>query len=126
MFYWPALGYTILIVLIKTSILLSYKRIFGHNKTTRIHIYILLGFSWAWGIAVFFTCTFQCWPIEKAWKPMMPGKCINLLDYLWGNSVSNFIIDWLILAVPIVPVWKLQMGIVQKSLVAGSFALGSM
>ncbi|KAH7305265.1 hypothetical protein B0I35DRAFT_444256 [Stachybotrys elegans] len=125
MFYWPALGYTILIVTVKTSILFSYNRIFGHNRMTRIHIYILLGLSWAWGIATFFVTIFQCTPIEKAWKPMIPGTCIDLLSYLWGNSVPNFIIDWLILAIPILPVWRLQMRGVQKSLVAGSLALGS-
>jgi hypothetical protein len=125
MFFWPALGYTILIVSVKTSILLSYKRIFGHNKSTRTHIYILLGLSWAWGIATVLVTIFQCSPVEKAWNPTMPGRCIDFVAYLWGNSVPNFIIDWLILAIPIIPVWRLQMAGVQKSLVAGSFALGS-
>ena len=71
-------------------------------------------------------CVFQCTPISKAWEPLKPGKCIDWLSFLWGNSVSSCIIDWMILAVPVVPVWKLQMSLAQKTLVAGAFALGSM
>ncbi|KAK8115748.1 hypothetical protein PG984_012250 [Apiospora sp. TS-2023a] len=125
MFYWPELGYTLLVVFVKTSILLSYRRIFGHVKSTRWHIYVLMGLVWSWGIAIFLTCVFQCTPIRKAWEPAVHGKCIQLVPFLWGNSVSNLIIDWMILAVPIVPVWKLHMDPAQKTLVAGSFALGS-
>lgn len=126
MFFWPELGYTILVVLVKTSILFSYKRIFGHIKSTRLHIYALMALAWGWGIAVFFTCVFQCTPIDKAWQPQKPGHCIETIPFLWGNSISNFVIDWMILAVPIVPIWKLQMAPAQKSLVALSFLLGSL
>ena len=126
MFFWPELGYTVLVATVKMSILLSYKRLFGHHKPTRIHIYIMMGLVASWGIAIFFTCVFQCWPVDKAWKPLKPGSCIDLLPFLWGNSVSNFIIDWLILLVPARPVWKLHMDRTQKLLVGGSFALGSL
>ncbi|KAJ4303193.1 hypothetical protein N0V90_002086 [Kalmusia sp. IMI 367209] len=126
MIYWPELGYTIVVVLIKTSILLSYKRIFGHVTQTKYHIYILLGLSWGWGIAVFFACVFQCSPIKKAWMPEIPGHCIKTIPFLWGNSISNFIIDWLILAVPIKPVLKLHLPPTQKVLVALSFLCGAL
>ncbi|KAF1968843.1 hypothetical protein BU23DRAFT_655316 [Bimuria novae-zelandiae CBS 107.79] len=69
----PELGYTIVIVLIKTSILFPYLRIFGHLKMTKIHIYVLLALSWSWGIGVFFVSVFQCTPIKKAWYPEVPG-----------------------------------------------------
>lgn len=126
MFFWPELGYTILVVLVKTSILFSYKRIFGHVRMTRVHIYILMVLAWSWGISTFFVCVFQCTPIDKAWLPQKSGHCIKLVPFLWGNSVSNFVIDWMILAIPAIPIWKLQMAAAQKSLVALSFLLGSL
>lgn len=125
MIYFPELNYTIVVVLIKTSILFSYKRIFGHVKATKYHIYALLGLSWAWGIAFFLTITFQCNPIDKAWIPEKPGHCIPIVPFLWGNSISNFIIDWMILLVPVIPVLKLQLPMKQKVLVGLSFLFGS-
>ncbi|KAI0140762.1 hypothetical protein BJ166DRAFT_110017 [Pestalotiopsis sp. NC0098] len=126
MFFWPELGYTILVASVKMSILLSYKRIFGHYTWTRIHINIMMVLVVSWGLAIFFTCVFQCWPVDKAWEPLKPGSCINLISFLWGNSVSNLIIDWMILLVPAWPVWQLRMDRAQKMLVGGSFALGSL
>jgi hypothetical protein len=126
MIYWPELGYTIVVVLIKTSILFSYLRIFGHVRTTKFYIYTLLALSWGWGIGVFLVGVFQCTPIKKAWQPELPGHCIKTIPFLWGNSISNFIIDWLILAVPVFPVLKLQLPRTQKILVGASFLCGAL
>lgn len=82
--------------------------------------------SCGWGIAVFFTFLFQCWPVSKAWNIQLEGSCIEFVPFLWANSVINFVIDWLVLAVPIVPVWHLQMSKVKKALVGGTIALGSL
>ncbi|KAI3324238.1 hypothetical protein HD806DRAFT_543637 [Xylariaceae sp. AK1471] len=126
MMYWPELGYTILVTAIKISILLSYKRIFGRLKFVSVHIYVLMALTFSWGIGVFFAVLFQCYPIEKVWNHSKPGTCIDTISFLWGNSISNTILDWLILAIPAVPIWKLQMGRAQKTLVACSFAFGSL
>lgn len=125
MFFWPALGYTILISTIKFSILWSYKRIFEPIRWFRIACYLLITLTAMWFIGVFFSVLFQCTPVDKAWKPLKPGHCIDFVPFLWGNSVSNNILDYLILLLPVVPVWQLQMGKSQKALLLGSFALGS-
>lgn len=126
MFYAPEIGYTILVATVKLSILFSYKRIFGHLRKLKVYIHVLMGLSVGWGVSCVFVIIFQCWPIERVWHPTMTeGGCIDLVAFLWATSISNLIIDWLILTVPVVPIWKLQMSGVQKGLVAGSFALGS-
>lgn len=124
--YWMILIYTVAVVLIKTSILLSYYRIFGHLQRTKIFIYTLLALSWAWGVGVFFAAVFQCTPVEKAWNQAKPGHCIKFIPFLWGNSISNFIIDWLILAVPVAPVLKLHLPLTQKILVGLAFLCGAL
>jgi hypothetical protein len=124
--YFPSLSYSTVVVTIKTSILISYYRIFGHVLRTRYFIYVLLAASWAWGIANFFALLFQCTPIDKAWHPEKPGHCIQFIPFLWGTSITNFIIDWLILAVPIAPVLKLRLPRTQKILVGLSFLCGSL
>jgi len=125
MFYAPEIGYTLLIGLLKISILLSYKRIFGHNRLIAWYIHILMGLSAGWLVSCLLVIIFQCWPIEKVWNPMMEGGCIDLLAFLWATSISNFVLDWLILSVPLIPIWRLQLSTVKKVFVAGSFALGS-
>ncbi|KAG9252052.1 uncharacterized protein F5Z01DRAFT_638690 [Emericellopsis atlantica] len=125
MFYAPEIGYTLLTGVLKLSILLSYKRIFGHMRKILVYIHVLMGLAAGWLVSCLFVIIFQCWPIHKVWKPLTPGGCIDLLAFLWATSVSNFIIDWLILSVPLIPIWKLQMTPIKKVFVAGSFALGS-
>ena len=125
MSFWPELGYTILIATIKSSILLSYKRIFGRIRWFRYAVYTVGTFTAIWFFGVFFSVLFQCTPVDKSWNPTKPGHCIDLLPFLWGNSISNNIIDYLILFLPVVPVWQLQLKPLQKCLVLGSFALGS-
>ncbi|KAH7310794.1 hypothetical protein B0I35DRAFT_439711 [Stachybotrys elegans] len=124
--FWPSFSYGTVTALIKTSILLSYRRIFGHMKRIRIAIWILLVASWAWCLSNIFGMAFQCTPVRKAWHPEVPGTCIDLIAFLWGNSVSNFVIDWLILGVPIGPVLKLQLPTSKKVLVGGAFLCGSL
>lgn len=125
MFYWPALGYTILISTIKFSVLISYKRIFSSIRWFQHTVHILMALTGAWFIAIFFTVMFQCSPVNKVWNPMKPGQCIDFVPFLWGNSISNNILDYCILLLPVIPVWQLQLSGVQKVLLLGSFALGS-
>ncbi|KAL5115781.1 hypothetical protein ACEQ8H_006276 [Pleosporales sp. CAS-2024a] len=126
MFFWPELGYTITITLIKVSILISFRRIFGHIPWVRNCIWVIGSLCVSWGIAIFFTVVFQCSPVDKAWLPLKPGRCIELIPFLWGNSISNNLLDWSILILPIIPVWRLQMDSKQKALVICAFFLGSL
>ena len=124
--YWPELAYTIAIAMIKFSVLFSYNWIFGRLKWFRYATSIVGALTLIWFIGVFFSVLFQCVPIDKAWQPTKPGRCIDFIPFLWGNSISNTVLDYLILLLPVIPVWNLQMETVQKVLVLGSFSLGSL
>lgn len=126
MFYFPELGYTILIATIKSSILISYRRIFGHIRWFNYTTYAVGTLVGIWFIGVFFSVMFQCTLMDKAWYAAKEGHCVDSLPFLWGNSVSNNILDWSILFLPVIPVWRLQMEPVQKASVLGSFLLGSL
>lgn len=124
--YWPELGYTITIAMIKISVLLSYNWIFGRLMWFRYAASTVGALTLIWFFGVFFSVLFQCTPVDKAWQPTKPGHCIDFIPFLWGNSISNTILDYIILLLPVVPVWNLQMGTVQKVLVLLSFSLGSL
>ena len=124
--YWAELGYTICMATIKTSVLISYNMIFGRLRWFRYTLITLATLTMIWFVGVFFSVLFQCTPVDKAWQPTKPGHCIAFKPFLWGNSISNAILDWLILLLPVAPVLTLQMGRVQKTLVLASFSLGSL
>jgi hypothetical protein len=105
------------VALIKTSILFSYKGTFGHMKRYEYYTYALLGLSWGRGIAVFCTCIFQVSAIKKTWMPEVLRYFIEVIPFLLGNSMPNFITDWMILAVPTVPVLRLYLPTGQRILV---------
>ena len=125
MFYWPEIGYPIVIASIKISILISYLRVFGRLKWFRNTVYGLMTLTTMWFIMHFFVIIFQCTPVDKAWRPSKPGHCIDFIPFFYGNSIPNMILDYLILLLPVIPVLKLQMLPLQKALVLGAFALGS-
>ena len=125
MFFWGELGYPIVVATIKISILVSYKRIFDSLRWFRYIIITIGTLTIMWFLGHFFSVIFQCTPVDKTWYPSRPGTCINLVAFLWGNSISNTVLDYIILFLPVVPVWKLQMAPIQKMLVLSSFALGS-
>ena len=123
----PEIIYTCLIAIVKTSILLSYNRIFGHIAWFKKAWIIIFVITVMWWISVLFSVIFQCVPVEKTWNPLMErGHCIHLIPFLWGNSVSNFIIDLVILLLPIYPVWMLQMSKTKRLLAIGSLGLGGL
>jgi hypothetical protein len=119
--------YCVLMYTLKMSILISYNRVFGVAGWVGWAIKGMFGLCTVWFITALFMFCFQCRPIEAAWKPLeVQGECINLIGFIWGMSITNFVLDWMILFLPILPVLRLQMSALQKALVIGSFLLGSM
>ena len=82
------------------------------------------GVVWAWCIAIIFAAIFQCSPIEAAWNPLIPGKCINQKAFFQGQAIPNIIIDFLILFIPIPFLLKLHVGKAQKAALLVVFILG--
>ncbi|KAJ5383729.1 hypothetical protein N7517_001640 [Penicillium concentricum] len=99
--------------IIKFAVLLMYYRIFP-VRFVKIGGLVLGGITLAWVIAMDFLALFQCWPIAKAFNPMLPGHCIVLKGALIGNGVPNFVIDICILALPAKLIWGLQASLWQR------------
>ncbi|GFF55517.1 hypothetical protein CNMCM6936_005640 [Aspergillus lentulus] len=116
--------YVVAIPLIKLSIILFYRRIFGMNWVMWICAFLTVGYWFSCTIA-FLVC---CRPLSYYWTQYRDpggGKCIfNLYPFYIGNAAANVATDGIILMVPIPLVWKLQMRTAQKILVSGIFLLG--
>ena len=114
------------ITIIKLGILFFYRRIFRGST--------FLGITWAtiflvitWGVGFFFSTLFECTPIRLSLvaPPGTPGlHCIDQTANFWALSISDVIIDLIILAIPFPFVWNLQMSVQHKISVSGMFFLG--
>ncbi|KAI0915157.1 hypothetical protein F4823DRAFT_630267 [Ustulina deusta] len=113
--------------LIKITLLLLWKRLFGRSRALIILCYVMIAVVAAWTVAFFFETVFQCgtnWTLN--WAPIFVflTKCTASLDVLTVFGVTDVLTDLIIIAMPIPLIWTLQMPIRKKVAVTGIFALG--
>ncbi|EAW25384.1 uncharacterized protein NFIA_108770 [Aspergillus fischeri NRRL 181] len=115
-----------LIFITKLSILLLYLRVFAPSFRSKtffcIHalIWLNLGFYFADTIVKIFECS----PRAKIWDKTLKGHCININIPIIVTSSINVASDFLILVLPIVSVWRLQMRNSKKWGTSTIFAAG--
>jgi hypothetical protein len=69
---------------------------------------------------------FNCIPVHAVWDiTITDAKCIAIRDIYLGGSVTNVILDLLIVSMPIPHVWRLHAPLAQRIVLAGMFALGT-
>jgi hypothetical protein len=118
--------YLVELLLIKCSILMFYRRIFGMNWM----IWTTLFISYGWAIGSFIAALCAAHPISYFWTetvdPTSGRYRYNFYYYYVGNAAANVVTDVLILLVPIPTVWQLQMRTAQKIGVCGVLLLGGL
>ncbi|KAI4178411.1 MAG: hypothetical protein LQ346_007459 [Caloplaca aetnensis] len=109
----------------KLSVILLYRRIFV-SRTFRIVTWIVEGLVYAWTMGFFFLNLLDCLPISINWRSRAgdPTHCVDVYALFVSMSVSDVILDTLILALPWYPVWKLQMPLRRKLSICAIFLLG--
>lgn len=109
---------------IKSAVALLYIRIFTIRKY-RIAVQVILVVTIAWTIAFFFATLFQCYPITAFVEPFYEHACTNTQSLWYAVSISDIIIDFalLILPVPIIIAlqlpWKEKVGVLIMFLLGG-------
>ncbi|KAK3689902.1 hypothetical protein B0T22DRAFT_514670 [Podospora appendiculata] len=114
------------IILVKSSIVMFYYRIFhAQGRVFLVIVWVLLGLI-ALRISFFFAGIFKCVPIQNIWLVNTPGHngCNEyILDYQ-VSAISNAVTDFLILIVPIPFVWQMRLPLRKRIGVIGIFLLG--
>ena len=118
--------YNICITLVKISILLFYRRIFGTTKQFRTSVYVLIACACLWCIAVEISTISYCVPVVPTWQSRKPSKCFNDRTALLGSSITNVLIDFAILILPLSPIWSLALTVRQKTQLTAIFLLGGL
>lgn len=115
--------YTLVICLVKLSILAFYWRLFV--ASIRIPCYILGGITISWAIATITACVAQCNPVSGFWNHSIPAKCgVNDHAALVGVAIPNILTDAALLSLPIPYIWRLHRTRPQKIALIGIFMLG--
>jgi hypothetical protein len=107
------------------SVLLLYIRIFSIRKF-RVVSQIVLGVVVAWTVAFFFATLFQCYPITAFVEPFYGKKCIDTIAFWYAGGITDIVLDFIILILPIPMVLGLQLPLKQKLAVLLLFLLGSL
>ncbi|KAH8686414.1 hypothetical protein BGZ61DRAFT_454454 [Ilyonectria robusta] len=107
----------------KLSLLLMYYRIFRVPYFKKM-AWIVGTFVMAWVVTITFLFVFICIPVEKLWYPHLPGHCINQVGTWIANAASTILTDFIILLLPLRPIWRLQLGKGEKFGLMVAFGLG--
>lgn len=112
---------------IKTSLILLYYRLFGIVRWFRG----LLAGMWLLVVGYFVADTlvaiFECTPIGYYWdKGIKGGYCIDQDAFYRWNGVANLLIDFSILVLPMMMVWRLKLDVRSKITLSGVFLLGTL
>ncbi|KAK7219087.1 hypothetical protein V2G26_007090 [Clonostachys chloroleuca] len=124
MAFFSSLTYSFSIAFSKMTVLSLYWRIFKHSAI-RIPIIVLFVISVIWILLRTFMISFRCWPVPYYWDKSITGKChINDSAFFYGTLLLHFVMDIVILILPVVEVFKLRLHLGQKFAVAALFVIG--
>ncbi|KAI1124380.1 hypothetical protein F5Y10DRAFT_30950 [Nemania abortiva] len=116
--------FTTIITLVKLSILHFYTTIFRQQRFRHI-CYAMMGLCVAFWIATFFATAFFCTPVQKKWfLDAVPGHCGNDIALYLSVAISDFVIDIIIISLPLPILWGLQLPVAKKVALTIVFSLG--
>ncbi|KAL7620931.1 hypothetical protein AAE478_008242 [Parahypoxylon ruwenzoriense] len=111
----------------KASFLFFYKRIFATGIQVNRLLMGLVSFVVMWAIA-FFLATLLCCKVMVVfiWKPISEmSQCLFFLQVLVAFCATGFLIDLIIISIPIPLIWRLKLSTEQKLASSGAFLLGA-
>ncbi|KAJ5652294.1 hypothetical protein N7507_009720 [Penicillium longicatenatum] len=113
------------LTLIKVSILMFLRRLESRSRVVNILIWTSLAVITALFIAVLFVDIFQCHPIAYNWDmTIKSGKCINQGAFYVSTAALNLFTDLMVISIPIIITWHLQMPLRRKIAVCFILCLG--
>ncbi|KAK0383650.1 hypothetical protein NLU13_9561 [Sarocladium strictum] len=123
--YFNSLCYAASIACCKIAILCLYWRLFK-TSSIRIPILVLLVIVTIWILIRTFMLTFRCVPVQSLWDYSITDKVCNIDSgkFFMGTITTHFLLDIIILILPLIEVFRLRMRLGQKLAVAALFLIG--
>jgi hypothetical protein len=119
-----SLGYHVVIMLLKSTFLLQFRRVFPLPNFQRL-CDIFLAFLAVWTVAGIVGGMTVCLPLSKNWDPEAPiWTCENRLWFWMGHGIAHVITDILIFIMPMPLLKTLPLPPLHKVVLIGVFSLG--
>ncbi|KAF9697379.1 hypothetical protein EKO04_004784 [Ascochyta lentis] len=131
MFYHP------LMCAIRASIIMFLFRMKDRRRRIRISLHIVFWLNIGYTIATTMGNIFQCDPVQYTWlSPEMDqydadgnvlvkaGTCIDSRIFVLSSCALSIFMDMVIIPIPSLMVWELQMSVKTKTLVVGVMSMG--
>ncbi|CAJ2508479.1 Uu.00g135050.m01.CDS01 [Anthostomella pinea] len=107
------------------ALLCLYRRVFGVNAAFNICIYLMMAYSTAWFLAIFFANLLQCYPVQKAWNSQIPGHCSqNQYALFFTMILGHTVLDVAMVVAPISKIRHLSLRRAHKIGLTLLFACG--
>ncbi|WDK17280.1 integral membrane protein [Colletotrichum graminicola] len=124
LYYSIQMLYVVIIIMVKTAIVAFFARIFPRRKF-QIAVYIVLAVLLCHGLLFVLLIMFECAPVAAIWDRTLERKCIDLNAVTLASAILSIIEDFVILAMPIPELRRLELTRKKKSAVILLFSLGS-
>ncbi|KAL4957013.1 hypothetical protein BDW69DRAFT_191957 [Aspergillus filifer] len=124
--YCSLCSYLFVALAVKTSLTVFIMRVFPTKFIRRLGIGMII-FMIVMTISGEFPLIFQCSPVKAAWKSVPNSKCLSstvLMKLQLYQAILMFLIDCVIIIMPIPTIWRLQMPLQRRLVIIGLFALG--
>ncbi|KAF7196176.1 Satratoxin biosynthesis SC1 cluster protein 4 [Pseudocercospora fuligena] len=126
-YYWDEDLYLSALPAVKISLLLTYLRIFGHDRKFRHLVYIVIALNVGYWISFVLISVFQCLPIECAWlrwSGEYPCRCNHINAQGWAAAALNVVLDIMTLSLPLPSLYRMQLNKRKKFWVILMFCVG--
>ncbi|KAJ6157574.1 hypothetical protein N7470_005166 [Penicillium chermesinum] len=124
--YANQLIYNPCLTLIKVSILMFLRRLDSHSRVVNGLIWTSFAIVVGLFIAVLFVDIFQCHPVAYVYDLSIPGgTCIAQGAFYVSTAALNLFTDLMVLTIPIIITWRLQMPLRRKIAVCAILCMGA-
>ncbi|TDZ28387.1 Satratoxin biosynthesis SC1 cluster protein 4 [Colletotrichum spinosum] len=114
------------VALPKMGIVCLYLRVFNWKGAMRVVALVLLGVLAATSVSFIVTACLQCTPIAFWWDRTIPGgRCVDVQAFFHAQSIPGFVLDFVIMALPMKTIWGLKLPTHKRIALVGIFMVGS-
>ncbi|KAB8070778.1 hypothetical protein BDV29DRAFT_197823 [Aspergillus leporis] len=123
--YATQLLYNPCLTMVKISILLFFRRLDSKSRLINTLIWGTMTFTVCLFFAVLFVDIFQCSPVAYVYDLSIPGgTCIDQGAFYVSTAALNLFTDFLVISIPIIITWSLQMPLRRKIAVCIILCMG--
>ena len=117
--------YLIGLALAKTSVLLFYHRVFGSiSRRFQVSLSFTAFAVLALPVVTISLIVFGCTPLRRVWNPTVPGHCLDTHAEEVGVTISDVVIDLVLLLMPLPMLWRLQVSKAKRVHLIVVFVIG--